>query len=122
MVSRDDAEPASRIDGLDGGAGRESWIRAGLEGRGARCGSGRGLAAGFGTTAGGGVCLPAGRAWSAGRFEARVVVCLVAGFAVARRRGAWPRACDGFLDGFLEELTRPLKPRLGPVPEGRSCI
>ena len=63
MVSRDEAEPASRIEGRDGGAGRDSWALAGLEGRGALCGSGRGLPVGLGATTGAGVCLAAGLVW-----------------------------------------------------------
>jgi hypothetical protein len=36
MVRRDEADPASRIDGRDGAPGRDSWARAGLDGLGAR--------------------------------------------------------------------------------------
>jgi hypothetical protein len=111
IVRRDDAEPASRMDGRDGDAGRTSCERAGLEGRGARCGSGLGAAA-FGT----------GRAWGGALTAlaeaglACLAGCFGAAFAAARLRGALPRAEGGFLDGLLEELTPEL---ITPIP---TCL
>src|SRR5437870_1067629 len=89
MVSLDEAEPASRIPGLD----RDG--EAGLTGSGLGAGSGGALRASppalgglFGAALGGGG-----------------LATLSAGRLAARARGAWPRARDGFFDDPLAELT-----------------
>lgn len=121
MVSLDDADPASRIDGREGGTGLV-WCPVGLDGRGARWGSGRGapfgivlLAAGFGAAGLGAAGFGAADLGAADLGAAGLRLAperlaalrggLEAGFAAARTRGAWPRARDGFLGRRLEELT-----------------
>src|SRR5438128_6445620 len=99
MVSLDEAEPGSRIPGLDVG-------EAGLAGSGLGMGSGAGRAAAAG--AGLGVALVPGRLTFGGDFFA-VEAARGAGpraFAICGARGA-PLAPGGFFDGRLR----------GPTPE-----
>ena len=92
MVSRDEAEPASRMPRRSGGG------TAGLVGSALGGGSGGDLGAGLGAGL---------RTAGTVRFEA------LAGRSAARARGALPRARDGFFDGLLEELT----PELSDLPD-----
>lgn len=95
MVRREEADPARRSDCLVGGAGRLCPPRAGLEGRGARCGNGLGA------------LLGTGRAGSLGAGFRTLLGDDLAALAAGRdaARALSPRARDGFLEGCLEELT-----------------
>src|SRR6266566_3911753 len=101
MVRRDEAEPASRMPGR--GAGTAGLMGSGFgvgscSGLGARLTLGGACVAGLGAVRAGPVTVL--RPWGGVRFAA-----LAAGRLGARAGGFWPRACDGFLDGPLEELT-----------------
>src|SRR5712692_325814 len=116
MVSLDDADPASRIEGL-GGAGTGLAAGSGLGATGFLAGT---RAAGLGATCGLDVPAFAGASFATRVAEPR------AGFeafwardarpralAFCEARGAGPRARDGFFDGRLEELT----PELSDLPD-----
>src|SRR5438445_692155 len=101
MVRRDEAEPASRMPGR--GAGTAGLMGSGFgvgscSGLGARLTLGGACVAGLGAVRAGPVT--ALRPWGGVRFAA-----LAASRLGARAGGFWPRACDGFLDCPLEELT-----------------
>jgi hypothetical protein len=112
IVSRDEAEPASRMPVRGGGAGCGGWAG------GTAAGFLRGGAFALGAVAREPLALGAGarELTLGGRFG------LGAGFfALTLARGAWDRALTGFFDGFLEELTPELPDpahRIGKALQG----